>query len=166
MYIERCIWDYLHGVGILISLSFYAHYSASIHFLPKLFGNFVCNLEHSVFKVLFDSVRIFFYLFCLNQNSSLSLMLCWSMYVGILYNLWYYKTWGSRLIFGALQCVIHWLKFNKKRINKYHARNNDSKQFSMDFCLNHHFIMVIQSQSHCDYLFYFVNIKIEVTIIV
>ena len=42
---ESYIWDNTHGVGAsttLISLSFYAHYSASIHFLPKLFGT--CQL--------------------------------------------------------------------------------------------------------------------------
>ena len=62
------------GVGAsttLISLSFYAHYSASIHFLPKLFGTWhlfvILNIQCKFRSILWEFI-FFFY-----QNSSLSL---------------------------------------------------------------------------------------------
>ena len=67
MYTESYIWDNTHGVGAsttLISLSFYAHYPVSIHFLPKLFGTchlfVILNIQCKFRLILWE--LIFFFL--------------------------------------------------------------------------------------------------------
>ena len=63
----------MSGLLNLISLSFYAHYSASIHFLPNLFGAYhlfvILNIQCKFCWILWE------FIFYIYQNSSLSLVL-------------------------------------------------------------------------------------------
>ena len=65
-YTESYIWDNTHVVGAgttFISLSLYAHYSASIHFLPKLFGTWhlfvILNIRCKFRLILWEFIFFF-----------------------------------------------------------------------------------------------------------